>query len=74
MIPLLWEGTLRVGMSVPAHPQAIERLVGYGYRGWLKPPPPEEGFEDVPGAGGMGHEEVHTQRGRNRSQPLKGGG
>jgi len=73
MIPLLWEGTLRVGMSVPAHPQAIERLVGYGYRGWLKPPPPEEGFEDVPGAGGMGHEEVHTQRGRNRSQPLKGG-
>ena len=35
---LLW-----VGMSVPAHPQANEGLVGYGKRGWLKPPPPEEG-------------------------------
>ena len=31
-----------VGMSVPAHPQAIEQLVGY--RGWLKPPPPERAY------------------------------
>jgi len=30
MLPLLWEGTLWVGMSVLAHPQAIERLVGCG--------------------------------------------
>ena len=44
MLPLLWEGTLWVGMSVHDHPRPIERLVGYGNRGWLNPPPPEEGF------------------------------
>jgi len=32
----------RVGMSVPAHPQAIELLVVRGYRGWLKPSSPED--------------------------------
>ena len=30
------------GRASPAHPQSIGRLVGC--RGWLKPPPPEEGF------------------------------
>ena len=44
MLPLLWGVLLWVGMSVPAHPQAIERLERQGKRGWLKPPPPEEGF------------------------------
>ena len=44
MLPLLWEGTLWVGMSVPAHSQAIELLGGQGKRGWLKPPPPEASF------------------------------
>ena len=39
--PATMDGLLRVGMSVPAHPQAIERLGG-GDRGWLKPPPPED--------------------------------
>ena len=38
---------LWVGMSVPAHPQAVERLVGQGNRGGLKPPSPEEGSLDV---------------------------
>ncbi len=42
ILPLLLIGPLRVGMSVPAHPQAIGRLVGYGNRGWLKPPTPED--------------------------------
>ena len=37
-------GTLWVGMSVPAHPQANDRLGGQGNRGWLKPPTPEEGI------------------------------
>ena len=35
MFPLLWDGLLRVGMSVPAHPQAIERLMGYGNKGGI---------------------------------------
>ena len=38
------DGLLRVGMSVPAHRHANEGLEGYGNRGWLKPPPPEEGY------------------------------
>ena len=45
MLPLLLDGTLRVGMSVPAHPPPCgELLLVRGYRGWLKPPPPEEVF------------------------------
>jgi len=55
---LPWNGLLRVGMSVPAHP--LGRINGWwcmGNRGWLKPPPPEERFDrgnDTLGFSGRG--------------------
>jgi len=49
MLPLLWEGTLRVGRDERPRSSAerMALLMGYGNRGWLKPPPPQEGFVRV---------------------------
>ncbi len=72
--PLGGDELLWVGMSVPAHPQAIERLVEYGKRGWLKPPPPEEGSLDViQGKGRQGSPLEGTEKTAGKDAPAASG-